>query len=184
MLKLCKILLFTVLISFFSSCEKEYIGCESCNQQQIIDDDEKNGTYCSFPFSAVSVVNTNGISQNYNLVASQTTDKKWRWRSTTSGGLPFRKFRVKVTNNHSSYPIIFRAVGVKCVFSEAYYLLGECYTVNAGQSKTIRFDNVEPLCNPNTYNREYLCIDWEIIVKNGNELGLTATTVPVSVELA
>lgn len=91
---------------------------------------------------------------------------------------------MKVTNNHSSYPIIFRAVGVKGVFSEEYYLLGGCYTVNAGQSKTIRFDNVEPLYNPNTYNREYLCIDWEIIVKNGNELGLTATTVPVSVELA
>lgn len=95
-----------------------------------------------------------------------------------------------VTNNHSSYPIVFRAVGVVTgLFSdESYTLLDGCYTINAGQSKVIRFDNVSPLYGPGTggrlYDKVYDKVDWEIIVQNGNQIGQTATTVPVTVELA
>lgn len=177
-----------VITAFVTSCEKENITKIEDEQiateyNETSENGLKSGTYCSYPFSAVTTVSTIGINKSYSLIASQTTDKKWTWRSATAGGEKFRKFRMKITNNHSSYPIIVRAVGVKGVVSETYTLLEGCFTVNAGQSITIRFDNISPLYNSN-FSAAYKCVDWEVIVKNGNEIGQTATSVPVKIELA
>ena len=150
---------------------------------------------CSYPFSATWVYNKDGIQSGtvYKLLASQTTDKKWRCRSSTStgkDGTKYRRFKMTVTNNHYSYPIVFRAVGVKkgILLDNSYTLIAGCYEVGPGESQTIRFDKESPLYGPGTggrlYDRVYDKVDWEVIVKNGNEVGLTATTVPISVSLS
>lgn len=188
-----KSLIFSAILAcvvIFSSCKKDEVfkKNQDSNNSNTTEYNEtainlKSGTYCSYPFSAISTVETISKNQLYSLTASQTTDKKWTWRSATAGGEKYRKFRMTIRNQHSSYPIIVRAVGVQGVFSETYTLLEGCFTVNAGQSITIRFDNLSPLYN-SSFGAIYKCIDWEVILKNGNEIGKTATTVPVKIELA
>ena len=66
----------------FVSCEKESITKVEDEQianiaeyNEISENGLKAGTYCSYPFSAVSRVSTIGINKTYYLTASQTTDK-------------------------------------------------------------------------------------------------------------
>lgn len=40
-----------------------------------------------------------------------------------------------------------------------------------------------PLYNT-SFNPVYKCVDWEIVLKNGNEIGKIAATVPVKIALA
>lgn len=187
-----------LLVVFTTACQKEETEDIQPLEKKVISKALSSEDYsqyegaCSYPFRSVKMYSTSGESaRKYTLTSDQQTDRKYTWRSSLSvvDDLKCRKFNMEITND-SDYPLVFRAVGVKSSWgSESYELLDGAYEILAHKTKTIRFDQyrLSDLYEWHSgmffdyYDKKFVYINFEIIIKNRNEIKKDITNIPIKV---